>query len=105
MLHRYALSVEKGRQQGQSYTLQHDVVTIRRVAGRADIALGDRTVSVVHARFIWLETGTYGIQDLRSANDTFLNGQSVPPGTIQPLQDGDRLALGDVVLVFRQQRG
>ena len=38
-----------------------------------------------------------------SANGTFLNGQEVQSGTIWPLQDGDRLAFGDVVLVFRKQ--
>lgn len=99
----YVLSVEEGGQPGQSYLLQQDVVTIGRVTGRADIALGDRTLSPVHARFIRMGTGTYGIEDLRSANGTFLNGQALPLGAIYPLQDGDRLALGDVVLIFHKQ--
>ena len=103
-MQRYVLWVEEGSQQGQSYALHQDVVSIGRVTGRADIVVGDRTLSPEHARFIRLGTGTYGIQDLKSANGTFLNGQAVPPGTIWPLQDGDRLALGDVVLVFRKQR-
>jgi pSer/pThr/pTyr-binding forkhead associated (FHA) protein len=100
----YVLSVEEGGQQGQSYFLHQDVVTIGGVTGRADIALGDRTLSPVHARFIRLGTVTYGIEDLRSTNGTFLNGQEIPLGAIYPLQDGDRLALGEVVLIFRKQR-
>jgi len=60
-------------------------------------------MSQVHARFIRLGTGTYGIEDLSSANGTFLNRQQVEIGTIRPMQDGDRLAFGDVVLVFRKQ--
>jgi pSer/pThr/pTyr-binding forkhead associated (FHA) protein len=102
-MQRYVLSVQEGRKPGQIYELHQDVVTIGRVAGRSDIALGDRTMSPVHARFIRLGTGTYGIEDLRSANGTFLNGQIVPMGTIRPLQDGDHLQFGDVVLVFRKQ--
>lgn len=52
--------------------------------------------------FVSSQTPT-GLKIGGSANGTFLNEQEVQRGTIQPLQDGDCLVFGDVVLVFRKQ--
>jgi len=58
-------------------------------------------VSRRHAR-IWCAEGRYWIEDLASANGTFLNGRRLlPPRTPHVLQDGDRLRIGEVSLLFR----
>lgn len=41
------------------------------------------------------------IEDLNSVNYTFLNKQKVPVGEIHPLQDGDEIRLGRVLLRFK----
>lgn len=41
------------------------------------------------------------IEDLSSVNYTFVNRQKVAPGAPQPLQDGDEIRLGRVVLQFK----
>jgi len=58
-------------------------------------------VSRRHAR-IWRAEGRYWIEDLASVNGTFLNGRRLlPPRTPHVLQDGDRLRIGEVSLLFR----
>lgn len=41
------------------------------------------------------------IEDLNSTNFTFVNNQKVNPGVPQPLNDGDQVRLGRVVLTFQ----
>lgn len=45
--------------------------------------------------------GQFTIEDLNSVNYTFVNRQKVAPGTPHPLQDGDEIRLGRVVLQFK----
>src|ERR1700731_4081781 len=66
------LSVERGKQQGQIYELHQEVVRIGR-SSKNDFLLDDPTVSLLHARVVRLRESAYGIQDMRSANGTFLN--------------------------------
>lgn len=66
-------------------------------SGFCDIVLNKRSVSREHAR-IFERNGQYFITDLGSNNGTFVNGQAIhEPIT---LQDGDRINLFDVPLVF-----
>ncbi len=58
-------------------------------------------VSRRHAR-IWRAKGRYWIEDLASVNGTFLNGRRLlPPRTPHALNDGDRLRIGEVPLLFQ----
>ena len=57
-------------------------------------------VSRRHAQIV-RRGGEYAIEDLNSVNYTFVNRQKVLPGAAQPLQDGDEIRLGRVVLQFR----
>ena len=41
------------------------------------------------------------IEDLNSVNYTFLNKQKIPVGELHPLQDGDEIRLGRVLLRFK----
>jgi hypothetical protein len=55
-------------------------------------------VSRVHAD-IHLEEGKCFVEDVGSANGTYLNDAQLPPGTRHPLRHGDRICLGKGDLV------
>jgi pSer/pThr/pTyr-binding forkhead associated (FHA) protein len=95
-------SVVRGKQQGQVYELHQEGVKIGRTSGN-DILLADPTVSQRHAQIMCLGDGTYGVEDARSANGVFLNERPLALGTIEPLRDGDRIQLGEVVLLFHDR--
>ncbi len=81
---------------GEKHELSGEVTTIGRWREN-DIVLADPRVSRQHARVRrvgqrWL------LQDLDSANGTFLNGEQVC-GEVS-LWDGDRVSIGGVTLVF-----
>lgn len=68
--------------------------------GRApdcDIILEDRTVSRVHAVVVSKPDRIF-VEDLNSMNGTYINNEAVKRGHIE---DGDEVAFGNVVLVFR----
>ncbi len=90
------LMVEKGPRAGQEFRLQ-EVTTIGR-SGDNDIIIDDPSVSRQHAK-VRLEGQTFTIFDLGATNPTQVNGQEI--GKHQ-LIDGDRVEIGDAVLVFKQ---
>ena len=68
--------------------------------GRAvdnDIVITSKRVSREHAR-IRQEGRKWLLEDLGSANGTFLNGERVL--TPIELRDGDRIALGEIILIY-----
>ncbi|TDG11837.1 FHA domain-containing protein [Seongchinamella unica] len=70
------------------------------VIGRADdcdIAISDATISCVHA-LITRDAGRWSIEDKNSTNGTRLNGRRVDKAA---LDDGDKLNLGKVDLLFK----
>lgn len=69
-----------------------------------DVDLGldggyDAGVSRRHA-MISLQNGSYCIEDLASANGTFVNGRRLPPQEPFPIRPGDELKLGTLLLRF-----
>jgi hypothetical protein len=74
------------------------VLAIGRGAENA-IVLEDTTVSREHAR-LELVGGRWAIEDVGSANGTFVNGERVPFGARRPLRHGDRIGIGAAELVF-----
>ncbi|MCS6881115.1 MAG: FHA domain-containing protein [Oscillochloridaceae bacterium] len=69
-----------------------------------DVDLGldggyDAGVSRRHA-MISLQNGSYCIEDLASANGTFVNGRRLPPQEPFPIRSGDELKLGTLLLRF-----
>jgi len=96
-------TLEQLQQQGQVYELRNSVVTIGRYRDN-DIVLADRLVARRHARLIRLEDGTYGIEDLHWPTGIMVNGRGLNASEIRPLQDGDRIQIGQTVLVFRSSR-
>jgi len=65
------------------------------------VCINDPSVSRRHC-LIRCEAGACRVEDLDSFNGTFVNG--VPIG-VQPLTDGDRIGVGDVVLLFLCRNG
>ncbi|HID65246.1 MAG TPA: FHA domain-containing protein, partial [Anaerolineae bacterium] len=57
-------------------------------------------VSRRHAK-ITMSGNQWLIEDLNSTNFTFVNNQKLNPGMPQPLNDGDQIRLGRVVLTFQ----
>jgi len=65
------------------------------------IAIDDDTVSRFHAV---LHLGPpHSIEDLGSANGTFVDGVRVQPGTKQPIVIGTVIKLGSIVLVVQKR--
>ncbi len=62
-----------------------------------DIVLDSSSVSRQHARLV-VDEGTYYVEDLRSRNGTYVNGQAVVDR--QVLRDNDELAICDMVFSF-----
>ncbi|HEV3139623.1 MAG TPA: FHA domain-containing protein, partial [Vicinamibacterales bacterium] len=90
------LSVRSGPKQGTEYNLEQPVVVIGR-GSTADLPLADASVSRHHA-VIARENEEWGIQDLDSANGTFVNGRRISQRV--PLVGGDSVRLGSVLLKF-----
>ena len=100
MSNNYRLTVKKGPQEGQSYSLVATMVTIGRDP-MADIVITDPEVSRQHARLTRTESG-YEIQDLGSTNGTFLDGQRLG-GEPHQLSPGQIIAMGsNVSLVYEE---
>lgn len=69
-----------------------------------DVDLGldggyDAGVSRRHA-IITPQSGGYAIEDLASANGTFVNGRRLQPQTSTPIRHGDELKFGTLILRF-----
>ncbi|CDZ74776.1 FHA domain protein [Peptoniphilus sp. ING2-D1G] len=84
----------------ESYVLG-SVTTIGRSI-RSDIPIKDKFVSKNHLR-ITEEGGVYFIEDLNSANGTFLNGEEL--NEIVELRDGDKIGVGFIQFIFVDNRG
>jgi len=62
-----------------------------------DLGVGRR-----HAQMT-LQAGQLLIEDLDSVNGTVVNKQKIPPRTLKPVQDGDEIRLGKLVLIFHSK--
>lgn len=91
--------VEEGKEPGREYEIRKDSLSIGR-SRESDIFLEDLAVSRLHASIVNQGNGNYALKDEGSANGTKINGQLVGKYQTFPLQDGDRIQLGQTVLVF-----
>ncbi len=73
-----------------------DLMTIGRKREN-DIQIVDRFLSSKHAQ-ISMDEGEYFLEDLGSANGTFLNGEEIQD--VAKLKTGDRIGLGQVEFLF-----
>ena len=91
--------VEEGKEPGREYKIVKEALSIGR-SRESDIFLEDLAVSRLHASVVNLGNGQYALKDEGSANGTKVNGQLVNKFQTFPLQEGDRIQLGQTVLVF-----
>jgi len=93
--------IEKGSDAGQQY-VSSETITIGRDTVNS-LPLSDPKVSRRHARINPEGMGLWMLEDLGSANGTFLNGDRL--GSPRPVQLGDRIRVGDSVLLFHSENG
>jgi len=79
------------------FTLANPVTTLGR-SSTNDIFLTDQSVSREHAKIVALEDGGFEIHDLGAKHPTAVNGVVI---SHHKLQNGDRIRLGDSILIFR----
>jgi serine phosphatase RsbU (regulator of sigma subunit) len=89
----------QGPEPGQKWPLDLPCVVVGRQAD-SSVCLPARAVSRQHAHILQREDA-YFVEDLDSANGTFLNGQRLPPHTSVPLTERDTLQIGPYVLALR----
>jgi pSer/pThr/pTyr-binding forkhead associated (FHA) protein len=85
---------------------EHYVVKNNMTLGRSsknDIVIKDKFVSKNH--LIFLENnGSYYIEDLGSANGTFLNGVRIDPHEPVEIYDNDKIGVGFIQFIFVENR-
>ena len=100
VLKRAWVQVVRGRQEGRAYLLSRVRCSIG-LDERADVGLfGDPQVARRHAEIEATRDG-YVLHDFAASGRTRVNGQ--PVSEPQRLSDGDRIELGQTLLVFRQR--
>lgn len=94
--------VEEGKEPGREYEIRKPSLSIGR-SRESDIFLEDLAVSRLHASIVNKGSGMYELKDEGSANGTKLNGQQVSKYQSLPLNEGDKIQLGQTVLVFARR--
>ena len=89
------LIVIYGDHLGKQYHLGPKKILIGRM-GRSDISIDDSSVSREHA-FIERKDGRFILEDLKSTNGTFINGEFVD---VRVLNHGDKIRIGNTALQF-----
>lgn len=85
----------------QEYYILKGIVTIGR-STKSDIVIKDKFVSK-NQLTITEEGGSYFLEDLDSANGTYLNGERVQD--IIELRNGDKIGVGLIQFIFVDSRG
>lgn len=96
-----SLEVVTGVAEGKKFFIEDDFD--EGLIGRdptTDFPIEEYVISRRHAKIERHEDGLY-IKDIGSKNGTFLNGKPVQEAC---LQDGDRISLGTIVLIFRDPK-
>jgi serine phosphatase RsbU (regulator of sigma subunit)/pSer/pThr/pTyr-binding forkhead associated (FHA) protein len=91
------LIILKGPSAGHLFPLPEDRAVIGRAASAA-VCLPFQTVSRRHAAIVCRD-GVYCLEDLGSANGTYLNGERLTGS--KPLEHGNTVQIGEHVLVFQ----
>jgi len=94
--------IEEGKEPGRVYVVNKESLSIGR-SRESDIFLEDLAVSRLHASIVNTGNGTYALRDEGSANGTKVNGQTVNKYQPYTLQEGDKIQLGQTVLVFARR--
>ncbi len=85
----------------QEYYVLNKKLTMGR-SSKNTICIKDKFVSKFHLQ-IFEDKGSYFIEDLNSANGTFLNGEKIED--IIELQNGDKIGVGLIQFIYVDTRG
>ena len=91
--------VEAGKEPGRVYELRKESLSIGRLREN-DIFLEDHAISRLQASILNAGDGNYILIDEGSANGTRVNGHKMKHYQRYSLQDGDKIQIGQTVLVF-----
>lgn len=91
------LVVESGARPGEEHPLSPGETRIGR-DDAADVVVQDPEISRIHAR-ITRQGESYFVEDMGSTNGTYVNGAQIIGR--QALNNGDKIGVGQTVLVFR----
>ncbi len=94
---RAALEEIRGDQCGRIYALKVDQTLIGRAESCDLVFRANHYVSSQHARIVRHEE-TYYLEDLKSTNATYLNGEAIQPFVAAKLRDGDQIGLAQAYL-------
>ena len=83
------------------YVIEGDISLGR--SSRNDIVIKDKFVSKNHLKIID-DNQAYFIEDLGSANGTFLNGAKIEPNEVIELQNNDKIGVGFIQFIFVDKR-
>ena len=95
VIDRAVLTVLSGVGAGRVFLLDRDEVTVGR-SRTATISVDDPGVSRVHARVLRVLQLVHLVEDLKSSNGTYVNGEAVAK---KKLENGDRIQLGPNLLL------
>ncbi|GAB4418998.1 MAG: hypothetical protein Kow00106_15150 [Anaerolineae bacterium] len=82
----------------ESYRVNKPAVAVGRSTGN-DIVLDTTSVSRYHIKFSFDESQAQ-LEDLDSANGTYVDGVRVPPHAPYPLRGGEEIQIGDIRLIY-----
>lgn len=90
------LHIIEGPAKGQSFELTGQTVFIGR-SSIGDIQINDGTVSRMQIKISRI-ANTFFVEDLRSTNGTFINGERIEPGEGFEVSEEDNISIGSSVL-------
>lgn len=90
------LIIIEGRMEGHIFNLGRDTVFLGR-SSKNDIRIRDNAVSRKQLKIYPLGK-RYFIEDLKSTNGTFINGELITPGEGYEISEGDIIEIGDTVI-------
>jgi predicted component of type VI protein secretion system len=91
---------EAGGVEGKTFHVGSRTTTIGRGLGNF-IQISDENASRVHAQLKGSPTGVK-VKDMDSSNGTLVNGEPLDSDTPRRLSEGDKIAIGEVVFVYRK---
>ena len=97
------LTVLRGPAAGSSFRLVQRVNTIGRDPARSDIVIrNDGYISGLHCRIDFDDQDNATLTDMASTHGTQINGVPMPPNQSMPLQNDDRIRIGESELEFKR---
>ena len=95
------LYIVDGPEKGHSFDLEGDTVYVGR-SPENDIQMKDRSVSRRHLKIL-RKTSKYFIEDLQSANGTFVDGRPLFPGDELEVEEGLPITIGNMVICLGKE--